>query len=68
MAGSSINFIGRAHEWHLLSDWQTRLPGGQLTVVHGRRRVGKTRLINEVFSGKKILRFEGLEGGATAAQ
>jgi AAA+ ATPase superfamily predicted ATPase len=63
-----MNFIGRKRESKLLQQWIKRHPSGQLTVIYGRRRVGKTRLVLETFKDTKLLRFEGLEGHPTAVQ
>ena len=63
-----MKFIGREREKKLLRKWETRLPRGQLSVIYGRRRVGKTRLVLESFKESRILRFEGLEAQKTAAQ
>ncbi len=53
-------FWGREAEVGLLRDWARQ--GSQLTVVYGRRRVGKTRLLEMAFSDARYLRVEGLEG------
>ncbi len=63
-----MKFIGRDREQKLLRAWEKRLPEGQLSVIYGRRRIGKTRLVQEVFGNSRLLRFEGLEGQSTAAQ
>ena len=31
-------------------------------MVHGRRRVGKTELLEQFFRGRNLLKFEGIEG------
>src|SRR3989344_3165827 len=55
-------FIGRAEEMKLLENL-TRKKSASLVVVHGRRRIGKSRLIEE-FGGKyRFLRFSGLPPG-----
>lgn len=44
-------FVGRKRELDLLEkEWQRR--GGSLTVLYGRRRIGKTRLLSEFTSDK----------------
>lgn len=63
-----MQFIGRQHERACLAEWEKRLPRGTLSVLHGRRRVGKTRLIKEVFRKHDLLFFEGLEGQSTRVQ
>lgn len=60
MNKQSLQFWGRSNELELLRAWNE--DRSQLSVLYGRRRVGKTRLVTEAFHGKKILRFEGLEG------
>lgn len=64
-----MKFIGRTHELKLLRELTFK--GGsssRLTVLYGRRRVGKTRLVEESFKDLPLLKFEGLEGQSTAAQ
>ena len=53
-------FWGRHDEVRLLRGWEGQR--SQLTVVYGRRRVGKTRLLDVAFEGARYLRVEGLEG------
>jgi|WetSurMetagenome_2_1015567.scaffolds.fasta_scaffold120643_2 uncharacterized protein len=55
-----MEFIGRTTELASLRDWDKSR--SKLTVVYGRRRVGKTRLIEEAFGREKVIRFEGIEG------
>jgi AAA+ ATPase superfamily predicted ATPase len=55
-----MKFIGRENEMDLLRDWDKK--SSKLTVVYGRRRVGKTRLIEEYARKGKFYRFEGIEG------
>ena len=56
MAGN--NLIGREAECDRLSAC-VNAPGAQLAVIYGRRRVGKTFLINEFFNGEFAFRFTG---------
>ena len=63
-----MQFIGRQQERASLAEWEGRLPQGTLSVLHGHRRVGKTRLVREVFRKHPILLFEGLEGQTTTVQ
>ena len=53
-------FWGRQDEIDQLRRWSGQR--SQLTVVYGRRRVGKTRLLEVAFEGARYLRVEGLEG------
>lgn len=55
-----MEFIGRKYEVNLLSSWNKK--ESKLTVVYGRRRIGKTRLIEEAFKKEKLYKFEGVEG------
>ncbi len=60
-------FIGRKRELsklaELISDDRTNIG-----VVYGRRRVGKSSLINQAFIGHKALFFEGLEDQSKSVQ
>lgn len=52
-------FIGREQELESLRDlWKKKK--ASLVVIKGRRRIGKTRLIEEFAKGKPFLRFAGL--------
>jgi len=52
-------FIGREAELEALNDLLTKKTAS-LVVIKGRRRIGKTRLIEEFAKGKKFFRFIGL--------
>ena len=56
------NFIGREFEQEKIHSI-TNKQESAILVVHGRRRVGKTELIERIFQGRNILKFEGEEGG-----
>jgi len=60
-------FIGREKEIALLREknWREK---AVLSVVYGRRRVGKTALVEKAFEHKKIWKFEGIEGEGQAFQ
>ena len=45
-------FIGRKNEFSVLEDTY-KMPGFQMIVIYGRRRIGKSRLITEFIKGKK---------------
>ena len=45
-------FIGRKNELSVLEDTYNK-PGFQMTVIYGRRRIGKSRLISEFIQGKR---------------
>jgi len=54
-------FIGREYELKRLSSiGESNEPA--IIVVYGRRRVGKTELIEQAFRERNILKFEGIEG------
>ena len=56
-------FIGREDELRKL-DGLYKTKGFQFPVVYGRRRVGKTALINEFVRGKEAIFFTGIESNA----
>lgn len=60
-------FIGRSKELTALteSSWRNK---ATLAVVYGRRRIGKTSLVEHAFGEKCLWKFEGLEGGNTKTQ
>lgn len=55
------NFIGRKKELELLKKINQKNEA-QIIICYGRRRVGKTELIEQAFRKSKILKFEGLKG------
>src|SRR3990167_8516956 len=62
-------FIGRQHEAALIQSQLEDRSKAQLMIVYGRRRVGKSSLIREcIKKEKRVLSFEGLEGGDTQVQ
>lgn len=63
----STKFIGRTDEIKKLNQLYNDR-GGKLAVIYGRRRVGKTRLVEKFMTGKTFLRFEGLEHTRTKKQ
>jgi len=52
-------FIGRQEELRRLKDL-TRKASSSIVVIHGRRRVGKSRMIEEFAKDYRFLRFSGL--------
>jgi hypothetical protein len=56
------SFIGRDAEIEHLRQLDAS-PTASLVVVYGRRRVGKTALIEQSYRERNLLKFEGLEGG-----
>ena len=55
----NLPFIGRKQELRDLELLLTRKTAA-LVVIKGRRRIGKSRLIEEFAKGKNFLRFEGI--------
>lgn len=60
-------FIGRKFEFDKISKIDS-LGRAAIVVVYGRRRVGKTELIEQAFRNRNILKFEGMEGGGEKRQ
>lgn len=54
------NFIGREREAKQINEICTQ-SGSKILVVHGRRRVGKTELLEQLLRGRNLLKFEGRE-------
>ena len=63
-----MQFLGRVQEKSLLRRWANETDGSYLSVIYGRRRIGKTRLVEESFKDATLLKFEGLEGQPTNEQ
>ncbi len=57
-------FIGRKKELQVLNDLY-QADQFQCAIVYGRRRIGKTSLINEFVKDKATIYFTGLEESAT---
>jgi AAA+ ATPase superfamily predicted ATPase len=66
--GKTTNkIIGRNHELAALARiGQTQ--EAAIVIVHGRRRVGKTTLIEHAYKDRALLKIEGVEGGNKARQ
>ncbi len=62
------DFVGRKAEWKRLSALDE--VGGEpaILVVYGRRRIGKTELLEQVFAERNILKFEGIRGKSQEEQ
>lgn len=60
-------FIGRQYE---LSQLEKIGSAGEpsIIIMHGRRRVGKTALLERAFRSRNILKFEGIEGAGKEIQ
>ena len=61
-------FFGRKNELSLLNE-KYLSKKGELVVIYGRRRIGKTTLIKNFLEKKKhVLSYEGIEGGQSEYQ
>ena len=54
-------FIGRLYEQNRLQAIDASIQPA-IIIMYGRRRVGKTSLLEHVFKNRNILKFEGIEG------
>lgn len=61
------NFIGRWDERERLREID-HYPSAAILVMYGRRRVGKTELIEQVYAKRHIIKIEGIEGKTEAEQ
>lgn len=57
-------FVGRAQYRQRLAEIDAQ-PAASIIVVYGRRRIGKTELIEQYFRKRPILKFEGLQPDRT---
>ncbi len=63
-----LKFIGREHELSILNRYFEH-PAASLFVIHGRRRIGKSRLVDEFGQNKTYFHFTGLApNGSVHAQ
>jgi AAA+ ATPase superfamily predicted ATPase len=60
-------FIGREQEIRFLKNLDSASEA-KILVLYGRRRVGKTELLEQIFRERGLLKFEGLEGQSDAVQ
>jgi uncharacterized protein len=67
MNGGKMNFIGRDHELIRMAQIFNKKQASIL-VFYGRRRVGKTELIETFLKGKKYIKIEGKEGQSKSKQ
>lgn len=63
----NTNFVGRAYELKQLARIEHDNEAA-IIIVYGRRRVGKTELLEQAFRNRNIIKFEGLEGQPEDAQ
>ena len=62
------NFVGRKAEWKRLTAIGQTSSEPAILVVYGRRRIGKTELLEQVFAKRNILKFEGIRGKSQEQQ
>jgi uncharacterized protein len=63
----NAHFVGRRYEHELLQKI-TQAPQASIVVVYGRRRVGKTELIEQAYRQRHIIKLEGIEGKSEKEQ
>lgn len=63
----NTKFVGRENELNYIKKLQ-QADTAQILVVYGRRRAGKTELIEQSFRTRQLLKFEGLENQSPAEQ
>lgn len=61
------HFVGRREELDRLQEIASRGEAA-IVVVYGRRRVGKTELLEQCFLNRHLLKFEGIEGANEESQ
>lgn len=59
--------IGREHEKKILQETLSS-PEAELVAVYGRRRVGKTFLVRQVYQDQMVYEFSGVHGSSTKQQ
>jgi len=65
--GNSTDFVARERELEQLHNTLDR-PSPSISVIYGRRRVGKSALIRKALENRRSLDFEGLENRPTSEQ
>lgn len=65
--GKNIRFVGRIDELKYIKN-ATKTGEAGILVVYGRRRIGKTELIEHALGERNLLKLEGVEDGDTQAQ
>ncbi len=66
-AATCDEFVGRTYELSRLAEIVS-IGKPAILVVYGRRRVGKTELLEQAFKNRNILKFEGIEGADANSQ
>lgn len=62
-----MSFVGREEEKKYMRD-AAKMGEATILVIYGRRRVGKTELIEHTLTERNLLKLEGVEEGDTQAQ
>lgn len=68
MKAKAPSFIGREYECKTLQTLAAKNETARLLIVYGRRRVGKTELLEHNFKDRNMMKFEGIEGQDEAYQ
>lgn len=61
------DFVGRLHELEALKKINASKEAS-IIIMYGRRRVGKTELLEQAFKNRNLLKFEGIEGQSEKQQ
>ncbi len=61
------NFIGRAQQWQRLEKIGEEEESA-IVILYGRRRIGKTELLEQVYRTRNIIKFEGIESKSEQEQ
>jgi Archaeal ATPase./Archaea bacterial proteins of unknown function. len=64
---NKVNFVGRKDELKYILD-AAKNGEANILVVYGRRRIGKTELIEHAFLDRNLIKLEGVEDGDKKAQ
>lgn len=67
LLNKNIRFIGREEELKYI-EGALRTKEANILIVYGRRRIGKTELIEHALGARNLLKLEGVEDGDTKAQ
>lgn len=61
LVSENKNFVGRSYELEKLESIGNK-DEASIIVMYGRRRIGKTELLEQAFRQRNIIKFEGIEG------
>lgn len=67
ISSHNLQFVGRKKEMKYIAD-TTKTGEANILIVYGRRRIGKTELIEHTLHERNLLKLEGVEDGNTKAQ